>query len=62
VGLSVGDGGVRSLSALFSDAGKVIIILDMLIGRFGPLMIGLFAIKTRAQIRYRYPKTRVVIG
>jgi trk system potassium uptake protein TrkH len=62
VGLSVGDGGVRSLSALFSDAGKVVIIITMLLGRFGPLIIGLFAAKTHSQMRYRYPESRVVIG
>jgi|CXWL01.1.fsa_nt_gi trk system potassium uptake protein TrkH len=62
VGLSVGDGGVRSLSALFSDFGKSLVILTMLLGRFGPLMIGLFAIKTHAQMRYRYPQAKVVIG
>jgi len=62
VGLSIGDGGVRSLSALFGDLGKVIIILTMLIGRFGPLTIGLFAVKTPAQAHYRYPESKVVIG
>jgi trk system potassium uptake protein TrkH len=62
VGLSVGDGGVRSLSALFGDLGKFIIILTMLVGRFGPLTIGLFAIKTPAQAHYRYPESKVVIG
>lgn len=62
VGLSVGDGGVRSLSALFSDFGKAVIILTMLVGRFGPLTIGLFAVKTHAQIRYRFPESKVVIG
>ncbi|MGH7254964.1 MAG: TrkH family potassium uptake protein, partial [Nitrospirales bacterium] len=35
VGLSVGDGQARSLSALFTDFGKVVIILSMLLGRFG---------------------------
>lgn len=62
VGLSVGDGGVRSLSALFSDAGKLVIIVTMVLGRFGPLIIGLFAVKTHSQMRYRYPESRVVIG
>jgi trk system potassium uptake protein TrkH len=62
VGLSVGDGGVRSLSALFSDVGKSIIVLAMILGRFGPLIIGLFAVKTHAQMTYRYAESRVVIG
>ena len=62
VGLSLGDGGSRSLSALFTNFGKVMIIMSMLIGRFGPLMIGLFTLKTTAPRRYRYPESRVVIG
>lgn len=62
VGMSLGDGGSRSLSALLTDFGKVVIILCMLLGRFGPLMIGLFAIKQVAQTRYRFPESRVVIG
>ncbi|MEW6543307.1 MAG: TrkH family potassium uptake protein [Nitrospirota bacterium] len=62
VGLSVGDGGVRSLSALFTDLGKTVIIATMLLGRFGPLIVGLFAIRTSAQIRYRLPESKVVIG
>jgi trk system potassium uptake protein TrkH len=61
-GLSLGDGGVRSLSAQFTDAGKIVIILSMLLGRFGPLMIGLFAIRTPAEMRYRFPESKVVIG
>lgn len=62
VGLSVGDGGVRSLSALFTGTGKGVIILTMLIGRFGPLMIGLFSVKTPSQMLRRYPESKVVIG
>ncbi len=62
VGLSVGDGGARSLSALFTDTGKLVIIVSMLLGRFGPLTIGMFSIKTYTQMRYRYPESKVVIG
>ncbi len=62
VGLSVGDGGARSLSALFTDLGKVVIVLTMLLGRFGPLTVGLFTIKTHTQMRYRYAESKVVIG
>ncbi|HEV8540091.1 MAG TPA: TrkH family potassium uptake protein [Nitrospiraceae bacterium] len=61
-GLSLGDGGVRSLSALFTDTGKILIILSMVLGRFGPLLIGLFAIRTPAEMRYRFPESKVVIG
>ena len=38
------------------------IILSMLLGRFGPLMIGLFAVKTAVRTGYRYPESRIVIG
>lgn len=62
VGMSLGDGGSRSLSALLTDFGKVMIMLSMLLGRFGPLMIGLFAVKTTAHKRYRFAQSRVVIG
>ena len=62
VGMSLGDGGGRSLSALLTDFGKIMVILSMLLGRFGPLMIGLFAVKTAVGTRYRYPESRVVIG
>jgi trk system potassium uptake protein TrkH len=62
VGMSLGDGGSRSLSALLTDFGKFMIILSMLLGRFGPLMIGLFAMKTLVRTRIRYPESRIVIG
>lgn len=62
VGMSLGDGMSRSLSALLTDFGKIVIIISMLLGRFGPLMIGLFAIKTVVHTRYRFPESRVIIG
>jgi len=62
VGLSTGNGGVLSLSALFSDVGKCVIIVTMFLGRLGPLAIGLFAVKTHEDLRYRYPEARVVLG
>jgi trk system potassium uptake protein TrkH len=62
VGMSLGDGGSRSLSALLTDFGKVMIMLSMLLGRFGPLMIGLSAVKTIAHKRYRFAQSRVVVG
>lgn len=62
VGLSTGNGGVLSLSALFSDFGKGIIIVTMFLGRLGPLTVGLFAVKTHEDLRYRYPEARVVLG
>ena len=62
VGLSTGDGGVLSLSALFSDFGKFIIIITMFLGRLGPLTVGLFAVKSYEDLRYRYAEARVVLG
>ena len=62
VGLSVGNGGVLSLSALFSDFGKCVIMATMFLGRLGPLAIGLFAVKTHEDLRYRYAQARVVLG
>jgi trk system potassium uptake protein TrkH len=62
VGLSTGDGGVLSFSALFSDVGKGVIIASMFLGRLGPLAIGLFAIRTHRELRYRLPEAKVVIG
>ncbi len=62
VGMSLGNGDTLSLTALFTDFGKVMIMLSMLLGRFGPLMIGLFAVKTSVHKPYRYARARVVIG
>jgi trk system potassium uptake protein TrkH len=62
VGMSLGDGDTRSLSALLTDFGKVMIMLSMLLGRFGPLLIGLSAVKTSVHKPYRYAQSRVVIG
>jgi trk system potassium uptake protein TrkH len=62
VGLSTGNGDVLSFSALFSDFGKYIIVLTMFLGRLGPLTIGLFAVRTHEELRYRYAEARVVIG
>ena len=62
VGLSTGNGGVLSFSALFSEFGKCIIIVTMFIGRLGPLALGLFAVRTHKELRYRYAEARVVIG
>lgn len=61
-GLSTGNGGILSLSALFSDFGKCVIMATMFLGRLGPLAIGLFAIRTHEELRYRFPLAKVVIG
>jgi trk system potassium uptake protein TrkH len=62
VGLSTGNGGTLSLSALFSDFGKCVIMATMFLGRLGPLAIGLFAIRSHEELRYRFPLAKVVIG
>ena len=61
VGLSVGDGGVRSLSATFSPLGKLIISFIMLAGRVGPLTLACAFFEQRGR-RYRYPEGRIAIG
>jgi trk system potassium uptake protein TrkH len=61
VGLSVGDGGVRSLSALFSPAGKIIISLAMFTGRLGPLTLAI-AVLGKKEEKFRYPEGSVLIG
>jgi trk system potassium uptake protein TrkH len=61
VGLSVGDGGVLSFCARFSDISKIIIIGTMFAGRLGPLTLFMALIEQREQ-RIRYPEGRVMIG
>jgi len=62
MGLSTGDGGVRSLTAVFSDFGKLLMVLAMFIGRLGPLTVGIGTIGTTRHERYRYPEEKVIIG
>jgi trk system potassium uptake protein TrkH len=62
VGLSTGDGGVLSFSALFTDFGKVMVILTMLIGRIGPLTVSVALVRLDETRRFRYPPERVLIG
>jgi trk system potassium uptake protein TrkH len=61
VGLSVGDGGVRSFAALFTPVGKFIIILTMFVGRLGPLTLAV-AMTRQVRERFRHPEGRVIIG
>jgi trk system potassium uptake protein len=61
VGLSVGDGGVKSLSALFTPVGKFAISFTMFLGRLGPLTLAI-AITKKAEERFRYPEGSVIIG
>jgi trk system potassium uptake protein TrkH len=62
VGLSTGDGGVKSFCALFSNTGKLVIMFTMLLGRIGPLAIGISAVHRAARVRYRYPQGKIMIG
>ena len=61
VGLSVGDGGSRSLSALFSPLGKLLISFAMFAGRLGPLTL-VIAVISKKEETFRYPEGNVVIG
>ena len=60
-GYSVGEGGVLSLSASFSTLGKLIIMLCMFIGRFGPLLVGLGSFRDRDARMYRFPESKISI-
>lgn len=60
-GYSVGNGGVLSLSANLSSFGKLIIIICMFLGRFGPLLVGLGSFQDRKKQRYRFPESRISI-
>ena len=60
VGLSVGDGGARSLSALFTPLGKFAISFTMFVGRVGTLTLAI-AIMRKVDERFRYPEGRVII-
>jgi trk system potassium uptake protein TrkH len=62
VGLSTGDGGVLSFSALFTDFGKLMVILTMLVGRIGPLTVSVALVRMEETRRFRYPPERVLIG
>ncbi len=61
VGLSVGDGGVRSLSALFTPVGKLLISFSMFVGRLGPLTLAIAIVRAREE-RYKFPEGKVMIG
>lgn len=62
VGLSSGDGGVLSFSALLSDFGKLMVALTMYIGRIGPLTVSVALVRLEETRRFRYPPERVLIG
>ena len=56
VGLSLG------LTPHLSVAGKIIIILTMLVGRVGPLTIAIIFAKKKISGAYKYPEDHIIIG
>ncbi len=61
VGLSTGNGGVLSYSALFSDLGKLNIILLMLMGRIGVFAFTVVIVGKAVQSRIKYAEGKVVL-
>ncbi len=61
VGLSTGNGGVLSYSALFSDAGKLNIMLLMLMGRIGVFAFTIAIIGKAAHSRIKYSEGRIIV-
>jgi trk system potassium uptake protein TrkH len=61
VGLSTGNGGVLSASALFSDVNKVVIILLMLMGRVGVLAFTIVLVGKGMQKRIKYPEGSILL-
>ncbi len=61
VGLSTGNGGVLSYSALFSDLGKLNIILLMLMGRIGVFAFTIVIVGKAVQTRIKYAEGKVII-
>ena len=61
VGVSTGNGGVLSYSALFGDLGKVNIILLMLMGRIGVFAFTIVIVGKAVQSRIKYAEGKVII-
>lgn len=61
VGVSTGNGGVLSYSALFSDIGKFNIILLMLMGRIGVFAFTIVIVGKAVQTRIKYAEGKVII-
>jgi trk system potassium uptake protein TrkH len=61
VGLSTGNGGVLSYSALFSDWGKMNIILLMFMGRVGVFAFTIVIVGKAVQSRIKYAEAKVVL-
>jgi trk system potassium uptake protein TrkH len=61
VGISTGNGGVLSYSALFSDWGKINIMILMLMGRVGVFAFTVVIVGKVAESRIKYAEGKVVI-
>ena len=61
VGVSVGDGGILSLSALFNDFGKLAIIVAMIAGRLGVFAFGLLLVGNAKKLHFKYPVGRIIV-
>ncbi len=61
VGVSTGNGGVLSYSALFSDFGKMNIIILMFMGRIGVFAFTFIIVGKAVQSRIKYPEGKVVL-
>lgn len=61
VGLSMGDGGILSLSANFDIIGKLIIIILMLSGKIGILGFALALVVSKKQTNITYPEAKILI-
>ena len=61
VGLSTGNGGSLSYSALFSDWGKVNIILLMFMGRIGVFAFTVLIVGKAVQSRIKYAEGKIVL-
>mgnify|MGYP000585408881 FL=1 len=61
VGVSVGDGGILSLCALFDDFGKGVVIISMIAGRLGVFAFGLLLVGQAKKVHFKYPVGRIII-
>lgn len=61
VGVSTGNGGVLSYSALFSDWGKINIIVLMLMGRVGVFAFTIIIVGKAVESRIKYAEGKVII-
>lgn len=60
-GLSVGNGGDLSLSALFGNFGKILIIFLMIIGKMGALAFLISFFRRQKQSRISYMQTKILL-